>query len=45
MPYQPYTNTKKPIVFDVYQVDIKGMYWIYLVLRVSFGHETAPDFL
>ena len=28
MPYHSYTNTKKTIVFDVYQVGIKGMYWI-----------------
>jgi len=37
MPYHSYTNTKKSIVFDVYQVGIKSMYRIWLVSSVSVG--------
>jgi hypothetical protein len=42
-PYHSYTNTKKSIVFDVYQVGIKGMYWISPTPNVSHGHLAVLD--
>jgi len=56
MPYHSYTNTKKPILFDVYQVGIikrvldlvciEGLFWVdKRPLAQKFGRPLSPTLL